>query len=269
MNEAAALPHPLRRLLAYWIDKVCAWVLLGLLMAVSGLDSIDTVVSMPSKDLSVGFAIGMISTEFRPFITLGTSTCGTPSPELQAALSQMVEGKVTEAQACLSRIFGVFVAGRTDVSVTAPDGAIRTAVIPLNPKGLFSLVDLYAAFILLVFGWLGLATTRRTPGKWLMGLKVTGSPQAKLAREAIRLSPILAMLALGSGASLLATEVPALAAGWMQWGLLGIALLVPIGLWLWLWLKPLMAEVPYIPWDRWTGCRLSQGKDEPPPDLPF
>ncbi|NBZ88437.1 hypothetical protein [Stagnihabitans tardus] len=259
--KTPALPHPLRRLLAYMIDKVFAWLLLGLIVAVTGLDTQDELMASPHKEFEINFSFSIQTSQFRPMLSLGTKTCGAPVPETRALLGQALDGTVTKANICISRIFGVPIGGFADLSLTKADGSSESGTVSLGTvEGPLVYADHLALVVMLAASWIGLVAKRRTPGKWLTGLKVTGRPLALVAREMIRMSPVLGLLLL---------SILPFGGGLPSLLIYGVALGIPAGLAIWLWLMPILRDEPYVPWDRWTGCRLTEADQEPVLEHPF
>ena len=213
-------------------------MLLGVIIAVLGLDANDELIEQPQKALSVGVSAKLDSTSYRPLLTLGTTTCGAPVERMHQVAKQILQAEVGTPSICASRIFGVFVGGALDVTATQADGTSRSGQLLVNAtEGPLAHVVLLAALPMVTASWLCPAAFRRTPGKWLLDLKVSGRPMAKLARGAIRLSPVLTMMGLS-----LLMDPPIPAPEGVQLLLSFLPSIAGIGLVIWLWVKPLAAD---------------------------
>ncbi|MCW1918401.1 hypothetical protein NX862_06535 [Rhodobacter sp. KR11] len=240
---------PIQRVLAFMIDKMAAWALLGLIIAVTGLDTTNDSLTDPTSAFAASFDATLDSTEFRPMIRLGTTTCGAAVPDTVKAIGALVpEAKISAVTSCMDRISGVATGGRIDFTMTHGDGTQEPGALDISVNGLvFRHIDAFALLCLLGLSSLCLAVFHTTPGKALCGIKVSGKAWAMPLREVIRLSPFLVSVLWGSKLRLSLTEVGIET----SWGLIAIA--ISAALVVGLWVVPVAKDHPLMPWDRIAG----------------
>ena len=236
---------PLLRLLAFMIDKVAAWAVLGLVIAIFGLDAFNDGLANPTSSFAASFDASLDSTEFRPLVQLGTTTCGEALPDTVKAIGALVpDAKISAVTSCMDRIYGVATGGRIDFTVTQGDGTQERVALDLSMNGLlFRHIDAFALLCMLGLSSLGLAVFHTTPGKALCGIKVSGKAWAMPLREVIRLSPFLVAF-LGSELRISLTEIR------IESGLGLIAIVISAALFIGLWVYPVAKDHPQMPWDR-------------------
>lgn len=247
-------PHLLRRLLAFLIDQIAAWALVGLVSALIAappghLDQPD------SDKVSVALNLSWSGAEFRPAMQLVRLTCypweNTRFPALASViLPNGVAGTVAAHQACDTFLFGVFI-GTSDVTTLTlePGGTTVIASPPFRQTSPFGSVDLLVALGFLCMSWACLTLFGSTPGKLICGLRVQGSAQAKLLREVIRLSPVLlALLATATfSVDVMAPLTVHLGSITLAGTLFGITAKLAF------WVYPVMRGQALMPWDRIAG----------------
>ena len=236
---------PVLRILAFMIDKMAAWAMLGLFIAVSGLDTANDSLTDPTSSFAASFDAALDSTEFRPLIQLGITTCGKAMTDTVKAIGALVpDAKISAVTSCMDRIYGVATGGRIDFTVTQGDGTQERVALDLTMNGLlFHHIDAFALLCMLGLSSLGLAMFHTTPGKALCGIKVSGKAWAMPLREVIRLSPFLVAF-LGSELHINLTEIR------IESGLGLIAIVISAALFIGLWVYPVAKDHPQMPWDR-------------------
>lgn len=209
MSKADTVPAPrylIRRLIAYYVDMVIAWLLLAVLLGISGFNNFaENFDDRPNvaRTESYGTALNWAVTfgAFDVPVVINTRRCGDASAGLTTELMARVENKHAKSmQLCVVRSFGVpsmifvkWVLETTDANgkVTQESGATELGFS--NP--LLKISELLGITVLILTSALTTRVWKTTPGKWLLGLRFKYlAPQYPLRREIIKNFPNLAAL---------------------------------------------------------------------------
>lgn len=256
---------PVLRILAFMIDKTLIWASFGLVIALLGQSPVLTETATETS-WKLRLDTTWVSSQFRPLITRTHETCLPGGPEDLAGLQRFYpEAEVTSALYCPQELYGVFVGSDVRLVLQPPTGPTIADTGQMIPDSLpWSQIDLLVALGFVLASWACLLVFGTTPGKALFGLRVTGSPLAKLGRETIRLSPVLLTLILPGDLAL-----GFLSIGWTGGALAIGGFLLGMAAKLALWVYPVAKDHPLMPWDRWTGCRLVKAGEGPAGENPF
>jgi hypothetical protein len=198
--------------------------------------------------------------------TLNFSSCRNVTSVTQEIVDLVAPELIARATICERRPFGLY-NGRTLNLIYALNetkkGVVtksshRTLSVSLNSDDevmqAFGLQSFLNPFLLMVLSALFLVRNGRTPGKWLVGIQVTGRGCA-LCREARRLG----VFVVGGAVSVALSVVPItskLAHLPVLWFFLGG--LAVFGLFVVLYIWPLIRWKGAMPYDRSTGFRVTR-----------
>lgn len=207
LADIASPPRYLvRRLAAYYVDMVLAWLLLAALLGFTGynnfsknFDDRPNIARTESHGIGLNWAFTLGA--FNVPVVINTQNCADAASEVIEAL--MVDDKNLRAksmQLCFVRSFGVpsavlakWVLERTgaDGKITEESGTTELVFddVPVKVAKLLGIV------VLILISALSTWKLKTTPGKWLLRLRFKDhAPKHPLGREIIKNLPNLAVL---------------------------------------------------------------------------
>jgi uncharacterized RDD family membrane protein YckC len=257
----AATPrrHFWRRLVAYLVDLSIVWIAYAVLVALYVDTAMPDGISETRTEATFGVRLEL--GDFQPPVYLGRETCGKADQFLSVAASQFRPYQVADPELCFLYQFGIPDEG--ELRVTLHDPAIADAPALTGRAPVYSrepLLRYQDPFALLAYLAMVIACLRfrgQTPGKRLLGLRITGtSPIPAAKRELLRNVPWL-LTVLPPALSL----VPALQGviqTHLQTAQIVVIAMQVIGLIaaIALWLVPLLRWRGAMPYDRWAGLTI-------------
>jgi uncharacterized RDD family membrane protein YckC len=248
-----------RRLIAYGLDIVVAWVIAALLLAALATDDFDDAFVSEDGRKSSDVSFSFQTASFRPPLVYTTTRCGKFTGLETEIASTVAPATVTEMQLCILRLYGIPNAVWADVTLddTAAAGELagKTVLVPLEIKNGFRFADVLAFGLFFAISVASLWLIRTTPGKWMMGLRVQGAPRIPtLRREVIRTLPHILCVVVIFGMNEAVRANPELLQTLYVPGLVvsGAGILCAAVLWLW----PMLRWRGAMPYDRWLGLTV-------------
>lgn len=255
-----------RRFLAFCVDLLLCWVALSVIFALATDDNLNDDLTAPETSVNFGASISL--GEFRPWLYIGTKTCGGVGTLGEDLAAYMAPAKITSAEACFERSFGLAIGGTASLQVAdTPEAAAiagQTVDLPLRIHGLRGWVDVLALGLFLVMSVFSLSVFRTTPGKHLLGLYVAATgPVPALRREVLRSLPHILSVGVVAVIGWFGTTP----AGIMPWAnpLAVVVQLAALAAALYLWIVPLLRWRGTLPYDRWLGLHVRRNVDDPSP----